>query len=105
MGESGIDTGSGRYSIHWLNIKLISARLHAASRLTTRCLALLPRPPQQMTVPEHKEEADEDEEISLTDIKMQISWQREGDRETLTDCLTVCNALKIVCFVAQFTLN
>lgn len=40
-----------------------------------RCLALLPRPSQQMTVPEHQEEEDEDEdeEISLTDIKMQIS--------------------------------
>lgn len=67
-----------------------------------RCLALLPRPSQQMTVPEHQEEEDEDEdeEISLTDIKMQISWQRKGDRETHTDCLTVRNALKIVCFVA-----
>lgn len=60
-----------------------------------------------MTVPEHEEEeADEDEEISLTDIKMQISLQCEGveerkeDRERHTDCLTVSNALKIVCFVA-----
>lgn len=82
----GIDTGScagpfagsGRYSLHWLSIKLISARLHAATRRTTRCLALLPRPPEQMTVPEHEEEADADEEISLTDIKMQISLQRGG---------------------------
>lgn len=49
---------------------------------------------------------DEDEEISLTDIKMQISLQRGGveareeDRERQTDCLTVRNALKIVRFVA-----